>query len=137
MDDEVARDCERCDIPPALAMALYDPSVHSGRVGNRYSPPGVDALYLGLSRATALAEYTNGIGNDVAMRPSSMVNVQINLGSFIKLGKTFLKKLGLTADDVCRHRTVGGHSLTQRLGQLAFKERLDGLVYPSAVHRGH
>jgi RES domain-containing protein len=107
--------------------------VHSGFVGNRYNPPGINALYFGLARATALAEYTHNFLDTDPLYPCSMVTAMIGIDRHIELTDLFLAFLGLISADVCQHYRVDKYARTQQLGKFAHDENIQAIVYPSSA----
>jgi RES domain-containing protein len=117
--------CTFADNPPGKANVR----------GARWNPPGLEALYASLERATAIAESDHLIGAQ-PLRPRARRTVhqlQIELRALIKLtDRSLLAALGvdeaaLSADDFRACQAVGGAA--------AFLH-LDGLLVPSARNPG-
>ncbi|MFI4987639.1 MAG: RES family NAD+ phosphorylase [Alphaproteobacteria bacterium] len=111
-----------------------DPLLPNTR-GARWNPPGVDALYSSLERATALTEGAYLIAaQPVPLRVKRVLHrIRVTLRSVIRLSDAaLLRKLGI--DDLALANA--DHSACRKVGQAAAWLEHDGLIVPSARATG-
>lgn len=103
--------------------------------GARWNPPGLEALYASLERATALAESDHLI----AVQPlqprtrRTLHHLRIELRHVIDLSdRRLLASLGVDEDAL----SADDYRACQALGGAAAFLHIDGLVVPSARHAG-
>ena len=103
--------------------------------GARWNPPGVDALYTSLERATALAEGDNLI----AMQPVRIEvkrvlhRIRVSLRSVLHLGEAaLLHELGVDE----RALSNPDHTVCRKVGHAVAWLEHDGLIIPSVRANG-
>lgn len=133
------------------ALAELKPTTWSGRVwrhtfadnppdkangrGARWNPPGTDALYVSLERNGALAEAEHQIEMQ-PVRPRARRTIhrlQLGLSNLLDLtDKALLKRLGVDDESLA----AIDFTACQRVGGAAAFMGHDGILVPSARHRG-
>ena len=107
------------------------------RVGQRYNPPGVAAIYTSFSRACALAEFTQNTPDDEPMSAATMVSLDVRLQRVLDLTNSrILRQLGTTMEELCAPRIPDQPHAALSVGTLAAELRVDGIIAPSAVFDG-
>ena len=107
------------------------------RMGGRYNPPGVPALYTSLRRVTALAEATHRFEDDDPIRPMAMLSVYVGSTNIADLTQAAaLRALGTNRAELSVHRLDWSHGTdaSQILGRVAHTTgRIHGLLVRSRV----
>lgn len=120
--------------------------VGAGYYGGRWNPPGMRAIYACLDPVTATKEsYQEFVRygfTDEDIRPRVMAGLRVNARRLLDLtdGK-IRRKLGFRLDDLTKEdwRAIqegGEESWTQAIGRGARAAGFEGLIAPSARHRG-
>lgn len=133
-------------IPYATCRDLLK-GVGAQRSGGRWNPPGFSSVvYASLTPETALAEALVGVRElDVPVAEAMpLVIVAVTIAAHAILDLTSPNTQSVL--DVSVRRMVstpwstlqdeGAEALTQALGRIAWEERLEGLIVPSARQRG-
>jgi RES domain-containing protein len=115
-------------------FAAYAPEKTNLR-GARWNPPGVEALYVSLSRETAIAEAEYQMSVQ-PLRPTAMRTLhRLRVHVYRLLDLTApgqLATLGATVDDLMGD----DHGVCQSIGGAAAFLEVDGILVPSARSRG-
>jgi RES domain-containing protein len=105
------------------------------RLGARWNPPGVPAIYVSLERSTALAEGEHAAAIQ-PLRPTvkrTIYEVRVRLAKVLDLSsRSVLRELGINGPELANV----DHTACQRIGGAAEWLEQDGLLVPSARRAG-
>lgn len=114
--------------------------------GGRWNPPGVKAIYASLDPVTATREsYREFVRygfSDEDIRPRVLAGLRVNARRLLDLTDAKIRrKLGFSLDDLRNEdwraiQEAGEESWTQAIGRGAPAAGFEGLIAPSARHRG-
>lgn len=128
--DRVFARCARDVFPPLATEGAR-------RLGGRFNPPGMPALYLAPSPTLALAESTraNELAGFVPFAPRRLVCVHVRLSAVIDLTKpAVVEALGVVPEELTGDWLLAEElTPTQELGDKAFRERAEGILFPSRL----
>ncbi len=112
-----------------------NPPTRENRLGARWNPPGVPAIYASLDHRTALAEGQHAAAIQ-PLRPTvkrTIYKLRIRLGKVLDLSsRSALLKLGINAPELANV----DHTACQRIGGAVEWLEHDGLLVPSARSAG-
>jgi RES domain-containing protein len=105
-------------------------------VGGRWNPPGLDALYASLDIVTVRAELARGAARrrmeETAIYPIQLVELALETRAIDLTVGDRLETLGVATPFSILTPT----DQTQRIGKIAAKLGIEGLLVPSVVTRG-
>ena len=106
----------------------------ASKVGQRYNPPGVRAIYTSFTRTCALAEFTQFVEDDEALSAAAMLSLGVRLDAVLDLtDDQVLAAFGTSKNELRSPRIPGVAHPAQMLGGLAANAGVDALIVWSAI----